>query len=38
MLKDSRGKSRISRRDFAAALIDEAENASYVRQRFSVAY
>ncbi len=38
MLKDSRGKSRISRRDFAVALIDEAENASYVRQRFSVAY
>ncbi len=38
MLEDSRGKSRISRRDFAVALIDEAENASYVRQRFSVAY
>jgi hypothetical protein len=38
MLKDSRGKSKISRRDFAVALIDEAENASYVRQRFSVAY
>jgi putative NADH-flavin reductase len=37
-LEDSRGKSRISRRDFAVALIDEAENASYVRQRFSVAY
>ena len=38
MLEDSRGRSRISRRDFAVALIDEAENASYVRQRFSVAY
>ena len=38
VLEDSRGRSRISRRDFAVALIDEAENASYVRQRFSVAY
>ena len=38
MLKDSRGRSRISRRDFAVALIDEAENADYVQQRFSVAY
>jgi hypothetical protein len=38
MLKDSRGKSKISRRDFAVALIDEAENDNYVRQRFSVAY
>jgi putative NADH-flavin reductase len=38
MLKDSRGKSRISRRDFAVALIDEAENANHVGRRFSVAY
>ncbi len=38
VLEDSRGRSRISRRDFAVALIDEAENADYVRQRFSVAY
>ena len=38
VLKDSRGRSRISRRDFAVALIDEAENADYVQQRFSVAY
>jgi putative NADH-flavin reductase len=38
MLKDARGKSRISRADFAAALIDEAENFEHVRQRFSVAY
>jgi len=38
MLEDSRGKSKISRRDFAVALIDEAENANHVRQRFSVAY
>lgn len=38
LLEDSRGKSRISRADFAVALIDEAENAEHVRQRFSVAY
>ena len=38
VLEDARGKSRISRADFAVALVDEAENAAHVRQRFSVAY
>lgn len=38
VLEDARGKSRISRADFAVALIDEAENAKFVQQRFSVAY
>ena len=38
LLEDSRGKSRISRADFAVALIDETKNAEQVRQRFSVAY
>jgi len=38
VLEDERGKSRISRADFAVALIDEAENAAHVRKRFSVAY
>ena len=38
LLEDSSGKSRISRADFAVALIDEAENATHVRKRFSVAY
>jgi len=38
LLEDERGKSRISRADFAVALIDEAENAAHVRKRFSVAY
>jgi putative NADH-flavin reductase len=38
LLKDSRGRSRISRADFAVALVDEAENAEHSRQRFSVAY
>jgi len=38
LLEDARGKSRISRADFAVALIDEAESAAHVQQRFSVAY
>jgi putative NADH-flavin reductase len=38
LMENARGKSRISRADFAVALVDEAENANYVRQRFSVAY
>jgi len=38
LLEDDRGKSRISRADFAVALIDEAENSAHVRKRFSVAY
>jgi len=38
MLEDRRGRSRISRADFAVALIDEAENAAHPRQRISVAY
>ena len=37
-LEDARGRSRISRKDFAAALIDEAESHAHTRQRFSVAY
>lgn len=38
LMEDDRGRSRISRADFAVALIDEAENADHVRERFSVAY
>lgn len=38
VLEDSHGRSRVSRADFAVALIDEAENAKYVMRRFSVAY
>lgn len=37
-LEDNRGKTRVSRADFAVALIDEAEQARYPRQRISVAY
>lgn len=38
MLEDRRGRSRISRADFAVALIDEAEAGAHVGRRFSVAY
>ena len=38
VLEDARGRSRLSRADFAVALIDEAERAAHVGQRFSVAY
>jgi putative NADH-flavin reductase len=38
LMEDDRGRSRISRADFAVALIDEAEKAEHVQQRFSVAY
>ena len=37
-LQDSRGRTRVSRADFAVALIDEAEQAKHPRQRISVAY
>ncbi len=37
-LEDARGRCRLSRADFAVALIDEAEQARYPRQRISVAY
>ena len=37
-LQDDRGKTRVSRADFAVALIDEAEQAKHLRQQISVAY
>ena len=37
-LRDRLGRTRLSRADFAVALIDEAEQARYPRQRISVAY
>ncbi len=37
-LEDRRGISRISRADFAVAIVDEAEQARYPRRRISVAY
>ena len=38
LLEDRNGMSRISRADFAVALIDEAENTEHVNRRISVAY
>ena len=37
-LEDDRGRTRMSRADFAVALIDEAEQAAHTGQRISVAY
>ena len=37
-LEDDRGRCRLSRADFAVALIDEAEQARFPRRRISVAY
>ncbi|MEO1204075.1 MAG: NAD(P)H-binding protein [Pseudomonadota bacterium] len=37
VLRDERGKSRISKADFAVAVVDEAENAHHTRQRISIA-
>lgn len=38
LLTDKEGNSKISMEDYAIALIDEAENAAHIQQRFSVAY
>jgi len=38
LLRDDAGESRISRADFAIALLDEVENPRFIRRRFTVAY
>jgi putative NADH-flavin reductase len=38
MIEDRRGRSRISRADFAVAVVDEAEAGAHINARFSVAY
>lgn len=38
VLKDWFGRSRVSRADFAVAVVDEAESAAHVMQRISIAY
>ena len=38
LLESPGGRSRISRADFAVALVDEVETAAHIRQRFSVVY
>lgn len=38
LLEDSNGESRISREDFAVAIVDEIEKPRHLRQRFTAAY
>jgi putative NADH-flavin reductase len=38
LFEDAWGRSRVSRDDFAVALIDEAESAAHLQQRISIAY
>ncbi len=37
-LTDERGRSRLSRADFAVAVVDEIEAAAHIRERISIAY
>ncbi len=38
LLEDAEGQSRISREDFAIAIVDEIETPKHRRQRFTAAY
>lgn len=38
LLEDDKGKSEISREDFAIAILDEIEKPKHLRQRFTAAY
>lgn len=38
LLEDAKGESRISREDFAVAIVDEIEKPRHVRKRFTAAY
>ncbi len=38
LLVDANGRSRISVQDYAVALIDELENPTHIRKRFTVGY
>jgi putative NADH-flavin reductase len=38
LIEDDKGESRISREDFAIAILDELEKPKHVRRRFTVAY
>jgi putative NADH-flavin reductase len=38
LLEDDKGKSEISREDFAIAILDEIEKPRHLRQRFTAAY
>jgi uncharacterized protein len=38
LLVDSAGRGRISVQDYAVAMIDELENPTHIRKRFTVGY
>jgi uncharacterized protein len=38
LLEDDKGRSEISREDFAIAILDEIERPGHIRQRFTAAY
>jgi uncharacterized protein len=38
LLVDANGQSKISVQDYAAAMIDELEHPTHVRQRFTAGY
>ena len=38
LIEDDKGESRISREDFAIAIVDEIEKPRHVRQRFTAGY
>ena len=38
LLEDDKGQSRISREDFAVAIMDEIEKPKHLRKRFTAAY
>ncbi len=38
LVVDAEGKSRISRDDYAVAMIDEVEQSKHIKKRFTVAY
>jgi len=38
LVKNEKGESKISRQDYAVAMLDEMENPQHIRERFTVAY
>ena len=38
LVEDAQGESKISREDFAIAILDEIEKPKHIRQRFTAAY
>ncbi len=38
LIEDDKGESRVSREDFAIAIVNELETPRHIRQRFTAAY